>query len=466
MHTIEITNVVEGERLRQDLGDIEGLAESIRVNGLIQPIVVRRNDLRLVAGGRRLSAMRSLGWTSVPVTFLDELPDHKLRELELEENIRRKEMTWQERVLSIDEIHKLRQRDAHLTGEEWGNAQTGELLGVSDASVSYATTIARLLRKGDKDITKAEGLTHALRVLVQRREAEAMAALVTSTLLSTPKASTSVLPDEALTVVAATQGGTLDETRDADKVDNTSGISVPLSHWLHRADALTHIASLGSASIDHIVTDPPYAIDMDMLEQQNTGMDVSSVRAEHSIDANLKVLQAFISEAYRVLKDKSFFCMWYDIAHHEKIVHWATKAGFRVQRWPFVWAKTHSCLNQAAQYNFTKATEVCLIARKGNATLVTPQAVNYILEDNHEAQLMFDHPFAKPHNVWATLIEAVSIKGQTIFDPFAGHGSCPCAAIELGRRPYACELNAEHFTSLQHHVRNAYLRLLRTCTFI
>ena len=67
---IPVATIVEGDRIRQDYGDLKELADSIASEGLIHPVVV---DLKmnLVAGGRRLHAMRDvLKWTEIPVTFM------------------------------------------------------------------------------------------------------------------------------------------------------------------------------------------------------------------------------------------------------------------------------------------------------------------------------------------------------------------------------------------------------------
>lgn len=61
---------IDPENLRADLGDIEGLAESITQVGLLQPIVARRTPqgrLVIVAGHRRYAAVQRLRWATVPV---------------------------------------------------------------------------------------------------------------------------------------------------------------------------------------------------------------------------------------------------------------------------------------------------------------------------------------------------------------------------------------------------------------
>jgi ParB family transcriptional regulator, chromosome partitioning protein len=64
MMLIQIRRVKVGERRREEMGDVAGLAASIKRHGLIQPIVVD-GDLNLVAGGRRLRAYQLLGWDKI-----------------------------------------------------------------------------------------------------------------------------------------------------------------------------------------------------------------------------------------------------------------------------------------------------------------------------------------------------------------------------------------------------------------
>jgi ParB family chromosome partitioning protein len=69
MTAIPIDDINVGARARRDLGDIDRLAQSIAEVGLLHPIVVN-NDCRLIAGARRLKAVKSLGWEKVSVTVV------------------------------------------------------------------------------------------------------------------------------------------------------------------------------------------------------------------------------------------------------------------------------------------------------------------------------------------------------------------------------------------------------------
>lgn len=83
-------------RRREDYGDIEGLAESIGKYGLFHPIIVD-DKRRLIAGERRLRACKQLGWPDIPVRLYRHLTDDERREIELEENLQRKDLTPYER---------------------------------------------------------------------------------------------------------------------------------------------------------------------------------------------------------------------------------------------------------------------------------------------------------------------------------------------------------------------------------
>ena len=94
MNTMSVAAIRVGKRYRQHLGDIGALAASIAEHGLLHPIVVTPEGL-LVAGERRLAAVRALGWATVPVTIVD--PADLLR-AESDENTVRQDFTPSEAV--------------------------------------------------------------------------------------------------------------------------------------------------------------------------------------------------------------------------------------------------------------------------------------------------------------------------------------------------------------------------------
>jgi ParB family chromosome partitioning protein len=85
------------------------LAASLRETGMVQPILVRRisgDRYQVIAGERRLRAARQAGLSTVPVTIRD-VPDDRLLELALVENIQRAELSALEEAQAYRRLYKL-----------------------------------------------------------------------------------------------------------------------------------------------------------------------------------------------------------------------------------------------------------------------------------------------------------------------------------------------------------------------
>ena len=94
------------KRIRQEMGDIEGLAESMKRFGQIQPVVITKKNV-LLAGGRRLEAARTLGWKTINAVVAEVSDELMQLEFEVEENIQRRDFTTEETEEAIRRIHKL-----------------------------------------------------------------------------------------------------------------------------------------------------------------------------------------------------------------------------------------------------------------------------------------------------------------------------------------------------------------------
>ena len=119
-------------RSQFDQTRIGELAESIKANGIIQPLIVRRHGERfqLVAGERRLRAARVAGLQQVPVVIQD-FADDQLLQLALIENIQREDLNPIETAQAFERLAN----DLSLTHEEIAH-RTGK----------DRTTITNLLR--------------------------------------------------------------------------------------------------------------------------------------------------------------------------------------------------------------------------------------------------------------------------------------------------------------------------------
>ncbi len=118
-----------------DADKLAELADSLKTQGLVQPVVVRRRGERyeLVAGERRLRAASLLEWEKLPAVVI-EADDARMPELALVENLQRDDLN----PLEIAAAYEALQRDYGLTHQ-----QIAERLGIS--SRSQVTNLLRLL---------------------------------------------------------------------------------------------------------------------------------------------------------------------------------------------------------------------------------------------------------------------------------------------------------------------------------
>ncbi len=93
-------------RTKFDKESLDELADSIRVQGIIQPITVRQlgeDSYQLISGERRLQASRSLGLTTIPA-YIRTANDQQMLEMALIENIQRENLNAIEIALSYQRL--------------------------------------------------------------------------------------------------------------------------------------------------------------------------------------------------------------------------------------------------------------------------------------------------------------------------------------------------------------------------
>jgi len=117
------------------MGDIQALADSIKAIGLLHPVVVDGEAL-LIAGGRRLEAVKVLGWKEVPVTVATNLGDvAKALQAERDENTCRKDPTPSEAV----ELAKALEPFEKKAASERKNASNGERVTITSSEKGAAS---------------------------------------------------------------------------------------------------------------------------------------------------------------------------------------------------------------------------------------------------------------------------------------------------------------------------------------
>lgn len=500
---IPISAVVVENRQRIDYGDITELAQSIQELGTIEPIVLTPDgdSWRLVAGGRRFAAITSLGYTQLyhGATYKkdhpgfvcgEELSADVLAELELEENIRRKDMSWQEEILATARLHRMKVIRFGEQGKSWGYRQTGRMLKCSVGQVQYTLSIAQLLQDKTHPIWELPGITAAIGWMLEQKERELEKHLVQQhreqSQIFSPLPSVEV-PDDfedlftnTSVEVAALRFDPKEEARqrylsnphnppDQFELYWTSrqrARAINLSSRLLYGSCLDLMDSL-AGKFDHIITDPPYAIDMANLDQANSGiLNIDTIAHTHEVEPNKELLLRFLAKAYATLPVGGFLVFWADYSMWETLCNWGNSVGFRVQKWPIVWVKTYNPINQSANQNFTKTTELAIVMSKSPAVLAITGPAGHVLAGQDTYKATMKHPFVKPLAAWQHLIEAVSLKGQTLLDPFSGEGSGVLSFLTCERNFFSIELDEIHYNRQLLHIKDFYLARDPSATFV
>ncbi|OHD82195.1 MAG: chromosome partitioning protein ParB [Spirochaetes bacterium RIFOXYC1_FULL_54_7] len=104
---VEIKSIRVKRRVRKELGDVEGLAESLSRFGQLHPIVLTRKKV-LVSGRRRMEAARILGWTTIDAITIASRDAAHLLEMELDENVQRYQLTRDEVEDALARLERLK----------------------------------------------------------------------------------------------------------------------------------------------------------------------------------------------------------------------------------------------------------------------------------------------------------------------------------------------------------------------
>lgn len=102
----KIDDIKVKKRIREDIGDLEPLKESLIKHGLFHPITVNQNR-ELISGYRRLQSAIELGWDTIEVKIIDNPSKKELIERELEENLVRKDFTDMELKSAYYRLNKI-----------------------------------------------------------------------------------------------------------------------------------------------------------------------------------------------------------------------------------------------------------------------------------------------------------------------------------------------------------------------
>lgn len=460
---VEIATIKVGERKRADFGDIAGLAASIASHGQLQPIVIDQ-DNNLVAGERRLRAHIMLKKDTIFAVLREDLDEESRLEIELEENVQRKDFTWVEEIIALKDLYELKQKKyggrirgvtASLEGNNgFGTQDAAALLGRSEGSISMDLQLARGLSEYP-ELAKEQTKSAAFKRLKRARETLLRSELAKRTRLEDLVAASS--PAETPIAGDVAPGGSDSERGDGatttsdtppQSISNIRKVGFKGYGLIYNGDSRTVLRSLPSSVVDCVVTDPPYALGLASSTDANTSGRRLGEHHGGIYDDDphrvLDMLDVVMREAGRILKPDGHAYVFFHHAWYEEMFTLLTRAFGEgtVTPTPLVWVKNTPGIgdpNRSWVYSY----EACFFVNRGRP-LVKPQAFNHLAHSTVPPQQKI-HPTEKPTSLLRHIIEASCVKGETILEPFGGSGSTLHAAVDLGVKFMSCELDKDYF---------------------
>lgn len=409
-----ITIASNRQRRTFEPGSLLQLMESIRARGLMHPIVVR-DDLTLIAGERRLRVINDLHKLGipfrcggelvergfVPTLTLGELSPLEALEAELEENVHRADLTWQERSAAIARIAEIRSQQAFFRGDP-------------PPTVADISTEVRGSSKGsNQEYTRRE--------------------LILAKHLDDPEIARAGSVDEAFKLLRIGE----ERRRNALLAEQYGRDFTAETHTLRHGNSYELLAGLPAESFDVLLTDPPYGMGAD--EFGDSGGKVLEVHGyADSPEAGLKAAEFLAEEGFRLAKPQAHFYSFCDLSLFDRFKLFLQRAGWTVFRTPLVWHKPDGQMAPWPQMGPQRKYELLIFAVKGKRPVL--KVAGDVLSHPHDPSLGVRAQ--KPVSLFLDLLARSTNPGDSVLDPFCGTGPIFPAAHALKVRAVGIELSS------------------------
>ena len=379
------------------------LAESIATLGLFHAPVVENDCRTIIMGETRYNAVKYLAEKSIgfiygeeqitpgylPVIIVGEdLSKHTLKEMELDENVKRTQLTWLEKAHATAELHEHRQAEKAETGEEQTLSETAKEIRGDDFNVSAITDVRDDLIIAafdtDEDVTKAPTRKDALKII-----------------------------DKKLKEAHRIQ---LSKEYELSKLST--------SHEVMKGDLRQLLPKYKVDTFDCIIADPPYGIDADTFRNQNATEHDYADDKEYSDE----IIRCIAKEGWRITKLRAHAYIFCDINRFKDVKHIFEAEEWYVWATPLIWYRGHtSGLLPRPEHGPRRTYEAIVFCIKNDRKTKVVGA-DVLLHDSDRKVTYGAH---KPVELYEDLIRRSCNPGDVVLDPCCGSGPIFPAAEKM-----------------------------------
>lgn len=404
---VPLQEITEGSRFRVDYGEHTEwslFVKSIEEKGILQPITLDQN-YNLMAGGRRYTAAKQLNLPAIPCLIRESSGDIDLREVELIENIQRKDLTWQEKIKLTAEIDNMyKEKDP-----TWSGRKTADIVNKSIGTVSQHLQLAEAMAVVP-ELAKCKTEDDA-RKLIKKAE-------------------------KHLTVRK------LREEQD-ERMADIPMVQHAKTHFIV-GDAFTGMqeiidrneANRTQSTIKLIEVDPPYGIDLNEVKK---GDETNPAYLEVKKDEYAEWLNHLAGLLYQVAAPDCWVIFWFGPTWFCEVKSALIRAGFAVDDIPAIWNKGSGQTN-APQVYLGRAYEPFFIARKGSPSINNQGRSNVFSTAPVNPSNKW-HPTQRPLPLIEDILATFGFPGTVCLSPFLGSGTTLMAAYKQHMACFGWDLN-------------------------
>lgn len=457
--------VVDREtRQRKDLQITEQFLASIRQRGVLNPVIVQRDDgdtVTLIAGERRFAASQQLGLPDIPVRFLDDLSSIEAQIIELEENLCRTDLTWRDQVSAVYRVHQLYCE----LDPDWTASKTAEHIAVSSPSMAFYIRVGRSL--DDPIIANATSMSAAYNLLLRRDDRKFVNIMDDAMIAVRQQTATPILPtapivaptsmEEAIALVETHRPDISGEEKHALVQRTLVGTKEALPTILARpnvpapAPQANLPSIIGDSFLDwaplytgrkfnFLHCDFPYGIDFNSGAQGGrngwSGYDDSP-------EVFWNLCKCLCENRDKLLAASSHIMFWFSMDYYTEIFEFFRQnwPELRLQGHPLYWHKTDNVgvLPDPAR-GPRRVVETALIGSIGDRKIVKASSNAYGAPTDKSI-----HQSTKPEPMLRYFFGMFVDQTTRMLDPTCGSGAALRAAESLGaEQVFGLEINDEH----------------------
>lgn len=376
-------------RIRRKLDErhIEELADSIRRLGLIHPLVIDRGMV-LIAGENRLEAVTALGWSHVPVQFSDTLTERERLSIEMEENIKRRDLDWKDKCDALLRFHTMHESE----NATWTLSDTAESIGYSVATVSEQLTVARELDAGNEKVLAAPKYSVAKGIATRQQER-----------------------------ARADELSALNLLEDVEPISASELLPSPIQV----ADFLEWAPAYRGLPFNFLHCDFPYGINADGFNQ---GAAAAFGGYKDTFEHYENLISALVENKDRLLGSSAHVIFWFSMKHYAYTLDRLSQH-FWVDPYPLIWHKSD---NRGTlpdpQRGPRRVYEVAFLCSHGDRKIISPVSNTFSGPTIRAA----DHMSEKSEDMLHHFFRMICDGNTRLLDPTAGSGSALRAARRLG----------------------------------